>query len=186
MVESDKKELFKYVRLYLGPDNWDLMKKTSQAELALFQKFELDMTSSYFVIGDKNLLNKFRAFYLTRCLKARPLYSQSSLYEYFENSVRVEKDEYGLNVSKDLLFLYMHEHPVDFGKTMDFVAANVINRIADRNRKGLVTIILSELNVPEFEKCNEFEIINLNRARDSHNIQHISTNNSSSKSNYTS
>ena len=107
------------------------------------------------------MLKKFKAFYLTRCLKKRPLFTQCSLYEYAEGMSSADRDEFGLNVSKDLLFLYMHQHIFTIGKSRAWLTETVINKIADRNRVGLVTIILSELEVSEFENCGEMKIINL-------------------------
>jgi hypothetical protein len=173
-TESNKTELFKYTRMYLGPDNWEYMRKTTQAELKLFQSYNLDLETSYFVRGNEDLLKKFKAFYLTRCLKKRPLYTQCSLYEFVENSTGADKDEFGLNISKELLFLYMHEHPVKIGRSEEFRSSFVISKAADRNRQGLVTIILSEIEVKDFEKCGEFEVIDLSKAGIQSAIKNIS------------
>ena len=45
-------ELFKFARLYLGQTNWENLRKTTQSELALFQKFPLSMKQSYIVYGN--------------------------------------------------------------------------------------------------------------------------------------
>ena len=79
---SENLELIKFTRLYLGQTNWEYMKKTSKEELELFKKTPIDLNKSYFVLGSPELLNKYKAFYLTRCVKKRPLYSQYFMDEY--------------------------------------------------------------------------------------------------------
>ena len=69
-------ELFKFTRLYLGQYNWEFLRKIQESELNLFKKFDINLNKSYIVYGNNDLLNKFKAFYLTRCIKKRPLYSQ--------------------------------------------------------------------------------------------------------------
>ena len=160
-MDDEKVELFKQIRLYLGTDNWEKMKETSESELLLFKKFDININKSYYVKGNQDILNKFKSFYLTRCLKKHPLYTTCSLYEYAEGMTSADKDEYGLSVSKDLLFLYMHKHGSFLGNSRVWLTETVINRIADRNRKGLVTVILSEMSMTEFEDCGEMDIIDL-------------------------
>ena len=160
-MDDETVDLFKQVRRYLGPDNWEVMRSTSESELLLFKKFDIDVDKSYYVKGNKSILGKFKSFYLTRCLKKHPIYYTCSLYEYAEGLSSADKDEFGLNVSKDLLFLYMHEHQPSLGNSRIWLTETVIGRVADRNRKGLVTVILSEIGVSEFEKCGEMEVIDL-------------------------
>lgn len=159
MTDTNSTELFKYARLYLGMENWEFMKKTTPTELKMFQDTNVDIESSYFVKGNELILKKFKAFYLTRCLKKRPLYTQCSIYDYADGLSSADKDEFGLNVSKDLLFLYMHCHMTDLGRSRQWLTSTVVNKVADRNRIGLVTVILSEVNVPEFEDCGELKVV---------------------------
>lgn len=172
-MEESKIELFKYARLYLGVDNWKTMKETSSEELALFKQVNMSLNKSYFIMGNRKLLEKFKAFYLTRCLKKRPLYTQCSLYEYADGMSSADKDEFGLNVSKELLFLFMHEHVPSLGNSRKWLTETIINKVADRNIKGLVTIILSEVEVEEFEKCGELEVIDFQESIRSKNTVEI-------------
>ena len=55
---SENLELFKFARLYLGQANWENLKKTSDKELASFQKAQVDIKQSYIVYGNKDLLDK--------------------------------------------------------------------------------------------------------------------------------
>lgn len=153
-------ELFKYTRLYLGKVNWNLMKKTSKAELAMFQKVPIDLNKSYFVYGSENILKKFRAFYLTRCIKSKPLYAQYSMIEYASVLSSDVKDEFGLNIDIELLFLYKHKHAYTIGKSDDWLNETILMKVADRNRDGLVTIILSEASMPVLENSGELTVIN--------------------------
>jgi hypothetical protein len=155
-------ELFKFARLYLGQTNWENLRKTTQSELALFQKFPLNIRQSYIVYGNANLLNKFKAFYLTRCLKTKPLYMQCFINEYAEELSSATKDETGLNVDQDLVFLYAHAHSISsLGRSETWLSETVLNKISNRNRDGLVTIILSEVRMSSLEDKSELKIINL-------------------------
>ena len=155
-------ELFKFARLYLGEENWDLIKKTSEKELNLFKKHAIDLSTSYIVIGNADILNKYRAFYLTRCVKNRPLYMQCSMHKYAEELTSDTKDEYGLNIDQDLIFLYLHKYNIStLGNSEKWLMETTLNRVADRNREGLVTIILSEVRAPLLESSGELKVINL-------------------------
>lgn len=158
---SNDLELFKFARLYLGQANWDLVKKTSQKELEMFKKKPVDANTSYLVYGNKDLLSKFRAFYLTRCLKKRPLYEQYLMYDYATELCTNTRDEYGINVDLDLVFLYRHKHLLEIGRSEDWLIETILNKVANRNRDGLVTVILSEVHMSALETCGELKVINL-------------------------
>lgn len=159
---SENLELFKFARLYLGQSNWEYMQNTSDGELQLFKKFPINLKQSYIVYGNKDLLNKFKAFYLTRCLKSRPLYTQCFITDYANELTSGTKDDYGLNVDQDLVFLYIHKHSVStLGRSETWLTETILNKVASRNRDGLVTIILSEVKVPSMEDSSEIEVINL-------------------------
>jgi hypothetical protein len=159
---SENLELFKFARLYLGQANWEWMQKTSKSELDLFQKTPIDLKKSYIVYGSKDLLSKFKAFYLTRCLKTRPLYMQCFISDYANELMTSTKDDYGLNVDQDLIFLYIHEHSISsLGRSETWLTETILNKVASRNRDGLITIILSEIKVPSLADSSELEVINL-------------------------
>ena len=159
---SENLELFKFARLYLGQANWENLKKTSDKELASFQKAQVDIKQSYIVYGNKDLLDKFKAFYLTRCLKSRPLYMQCFVTDYANELMSSTKDEYGLNVDQDLVFLYIHKHSIStLGRSETWLTETILNKVASRNRDGLITVILSEVRVPSLEDSSELKVINL-------------------------
>lgn len=163
-------ELFKFTRLYLGQKNWELLKATTKEELALMQKYPIDLKKSYLVYGSQSMLEKFRAFYLTRCIKERPLYSQYPMSDYADELSSGTKDEYGLNVDQDLIFLYQHNHISSLGNSEKWLNETIINKIAIRNREGLITVILSEVALPMIKNSGEVELINLNK-RPTRNIK---------------
>lgn len=158
---TENLELLKFTRLYLGQANWELIKKTTEEELKLFQKYPIDLNKSYLILGTENLLNKYRAFFLTRCLKKRPLYAQYSMHDYATELSSATKDDGGLNVDMDLIFLYRHRHLLTLGRSEDWLIETTLNKIANRNRDGLVTVILSEVRMPFLESCGELKVINL-------------------------
>lgn len=161
---SENLELFKFARLYLGQTNWSNLKKTSNAEHALFQEVPIDLKKSYIVYGSADILGKFKAFYLTRCLKTRPLYMQCFITDYANELSSGTKDEYGLNVDQDLIFLYIHEHSIStLGRSEAWLVETTLNKVTSRNRDGLVTIILSEIKCPNLEKSKELQVINLSK-----------------------
>ena len=161
---TENLELLKFTRLYLGQTNWELIKKTSENELKLFQKTPINLDKSYLVLGTEDLLKKYRAFFLTRCIKKRPLYAQYSMYDYATELSSGVKDDGGLNVDMDLVFLYRHKHQLTIGKSEDWLLETILNKVANRNRDGLVTVILSELRMPLLEECGELEVVNLSGA----------------------
>ena len=159
---SRDNEIPKQVRLYLGKANWEFISKTTPNEQALFQKQNLDMSKSYIVYGNRNLLLKFKTFYLTRCIKSKPLYMQCYVDEYASALTSSTKDEYGLNIDQDLIFLYIHEYSVSkLGRSEAWLTETILNKVASRNRDGLITIILSEVKVQPLSESPELEVINL-------------------------
>lgn len=154
-------ELLKHIGRYLGKVNWKLAKETSAAELKLFQRVPIDIDKSYFVFGDSKILLKFKTFYLTRCVKKRPRYMQCSIDEYASELWSSSNDDFGLNLDEELIFLYRHENALTVGKSEKWLIETILNKITDRNRNGLVTIILSEIRIPDLEKSGELEFVNL-------------------------
>lgn len=161
---TENLELLKFTRLYLGQTNWELIKKTSERELKLFQKKPIDIDKSYLVLGTEDLLKKYRAFFLTRCIKKRPLYAQYSMHDYATELSSGIRDDGGLNVDMDLIFLYRHKHQMVTDKAEDWLVETVLNKVANRNRDGLTTVILSEIGMPTLESSGELIVVNLSGA----------------------
>lgn len=159
MNEQDR-ELLKQVRLYLGKENWDILLKITKKEMNFFKTFPLNMSKTYFVIGKRNTLEKFRAFYLTRSVKNKPIYRQYHMYEY-ASVLSGSIEDSGLIVDVELLFLDRHNQTYELGNTDKWLNEVILSKVADRNRDRLVTVILSEIPMPTLENSGEFEIINL-------------------------
>jgi hypothetical protein len=171
---SRDNEIPKQVRLYLGKANWEFISKTTPNEQALFQKQNLDMSKSYIVYGNRDLLLKFKTFYLTRCIKSKPLYMQCYVDEYASALTSSTKDEYGLNIDQDLIFLYIHEYSVSkLGRSEAWLTETILNKVASRNRDGLITIILSEVKVQPLSESPELEVINLSGVVIKENVRTI-------------
>ena len=156
----DNRDLHKQVRLYLGKSNWDYIAKTTEAEKALFKKQNIDLSKSYIVYGTRSLLLKFKTFYLTRCVKTKPLYMQCYADDYASALSSKTPDDFGLNVDQELIFLYIHEYSIsEIGNSGAWLASTILNKVASRSRDGLVTIILSEWKVPSLAQSPELNVI---------------------------
>ena len=87
---------------------------------------------------------------------------QCYIDEYATALTSSTKDEYGLNIDQDLIFLYIHEYSVSkIGRSEAWLTEAILNKVASRNRDGLVTIILSEVKVQPLAESPELEVINL-------------------------
>lgn len=162
-MKTQDVELLEFAEKYLGEHNWSFFKKITKDDFKLFQKFPIDVNKSYLVYGNTELLNKFKAFYLTRCVKKRPIYSQYFILEYAEALSGNTKDDFGLGIDQDLIFLYRHNHMQTLGNSEIWLCEAIINKVAERNRDGLVTVILSEQRMQSLDKCGELEVINLSK-----------------------
>ena len=172
-MKTQNVELLEFAEKYLGEYNWSFFKKITKDDFKLFQKFPIDVNKSYLVYGNTELLNKFKAFYLTRCVKKRPIYSQYFILEYAETLSGNTKDEFGLGIDQDLIFLYRHNHMQTLGNSETWLRETVLNKVAERNRDGLVTVILSEQRMQTLETCGELEVINLSKVVLNKTIQEV-------------
>ena len=170
-----KKEIEIQGKDFLGDYYWALYQKIklNKKEFELFKKFPIDVNKSYLVYGNTDLLEKFKAFYLTRCTKKRPRYAQFFIREYAETLSGNTKDEFGLGVDFELLFIYRHNHMQTIGNSELWLCETVLNKIAERNRDGYVTIVLSEQRMPILEDCGELEVINLSKVVLNKTIQEV-------------
>lgn len=161
-----KKDRDESIELYMGEDNIKHLKSMTEKELTLFKSFKIDVTKSYLVKGSENLLWKFKAFFTAHCAYERLSYATFMLKEYASLLQNSSTDEAFLASSeRELLFLYLHSGQSGVGNTEEWMCSTILDRVANRNRKGLITIILSERNIPLLEKAkSEFDVINLGGA----------------------
>ena len=62
---------------------------------------------------------------------------------------------------KDLLFLYLHGEASGIGGADAWMATSALDKITNRKRKGMVTVVLSERDLPVLENSKEIKVINL-------------------------
>lgn len=123
---------------------------------------ETKTRKSYFVYSpSETQLMKFAAYYLAKC-------GAIVFREYFVRelaSLLVDGDPMDDNssiyVMEDLLILYNHRNNNYLGKSEDFVYGQVINKVTERNRLRLPTLILSEVKDEKYINSGEFEEITL-------------------------
>ncbi len=156
----NKKEANESIDSYLGETEKAVLKTLTSPILKLFMSKRLKLNTSYYVRGTKDLLAKFKAFYLATCLKEtnRPKYSLQMITDRAQMLFDGSPEDLGAD---EVLFLYAHKNDRDIGKTEEWLSKTIINDIANRNRKGYVTIILSERDLEAIKSCGELVTINL-------------------------
>ena len=159
VTKEDKDES---ISIYLGEDNLKALKSITPAEYKKFKSFNLNSSNSYFVKGSREALIKFRAFFIALCSYERYSYSTFMLRDYIEGLAE-KNDDYSFLVGaeRELLFLYLHGESSGIGNTETWLASITVDKIANRKRKGLVTIVLSERSFPIIESSEDVEVINL-------------------------
>ena len=157
-----KKDSDESIEIYLGESNMEYLREITPEEYDLFTSFNLNTKKSYFVKGKEKSLKKFKAFFIALCSFERYSYATAMLKEYIEG-LSDKSDEMSsiLGVERELLFLYLHREASGVGGTDNWLCTSTIDRVANRKRKGLVTVILSERSVPSFELSKEMKTINL-------------------------
>lgn len=156
----NKEEAKESIDSYLGEKEKEVLKTLTPSTLKLFMKKQVKPGISYYVRGSKKLLEQFKAYYLAICMKEenRPKYSVQMLTERVNLLMATAVSEL---VVDDVLFIYVHEHETGTEKMENWVSASIINDATNRNRKGLVTIILSEREMKDIKKCGEFTAVYL-------------------------
>ena len=156
----DKKEVTESIDSYLGEREKEVLKTLTLPTIKMFIKKKVRLNTSYYVYGSRKRLAQFKAFYLLSCLKepARPKYSLQMISERVKSLFNDSPDDIGVD---DILFIYVHKNDTGYGKTDDWVTSTIINDVANRNRKGYVTIVLSERPLPELANCGELKPVYL-------------------------
>ena len=148
---------------YLG-ENKELIKSLTKEDYKTLRSLNIDSTKSYFVKGDQKKLLKFMAYFILKGVLERPSYSKVMLKEYVEGTLdRSDELSSILGTERQLLFLYLHRETSGIGNTDAWIAATSLDKIATRNRKGLVTVVLSERDFPTLEKSEELISVNLGK-----------------------
>ncbi len=157
---TNQEEIMESIDSYLGESEIATLKTITKDKLKTFYKKGIKLGKSYFVKGDQETLKQFKAFYLVLVNKEsnRMKYSYRMLTEYLRTLGEGSIDDI---VVDELLFLYSHANELyKTEASVAWVTATILNEVANRNRKQLVTIILSEKGMPELENSSELDVIN--------------------------
>ena len=167
--ESEKRRITKEdsdesIASYLGEDNLKYLKSITKEEYELFISLNINTKKSYFVKGTTKLLKKFRAYFIALCSIQRYSYSTVMLKEYVVGLSDKDDDLSSIMGAEELLFMYLHGESSGVGGTDAWIGATAVDRIANRKRKGLVTVVLSERSFPYIENSREVKVIDLGGA----------------------
>lgn len=156
----NQEEIMESIDSYLGESEIETLKTITKEKLKTFLKKKVKLNTSYFIKGDQETLKQFKAFYLVLVNKGsnRMKYSYRMLTEYLRTLGEGTVDDI---VVDELLFLYSHDNEsYRTEASVAWVTSTILNEVANRNRKQLITILLSEKSIPELESSSEFELIN--------------------------
>ena len=167
-LESEKRKISKAdsdesIASYLGEDNLKYLQSITKEEYNLFTSLNINTRRSYFVKGTLKVLKKFRAYFIALCAIQRYSYSTVMLKEYVVGLADKDDDITSMGV-EELLFMYLHRESSGVGGTDAWIGATAVDRIANRKRKGLVTVVLSERSFPPIESSKEVKVIDLGGA----------------------
>lgn len=162
-----KEEVLESLRQYLGEKNREVLNTISPKKRGIFNdSLPVVNEKAYFVKGSEKLLNQFKAFFIAKCAQKRYEYATFMLKDYVEGLA--EKNDNELFVAgseKELLFLYLHGEASGTGETDKWMATSTLDKMANRKRKGFITVVLSERDLPIIEGSKEVRIINLGGAQ---------------------
>ena len=167
-MDQDAKLLRDEIAAYLGTDRTKILDNFKDDDWKKFQGLHVNPKCSYFVKGSPKRLKKFEAYFLFLCAYKKPLYNRYLIEEYKDiltapmKANSEELDEIGSD--RELIFLYMHNVEMGVGNTTGFVTVTILNKIANRNRQGNVTVVLSERDFPAFQNTAELKVIDLGGA----------------------
>ena len=144
-----------------------VFKEFTTKDYELFQRVlpKVEKTA-YLVKGSQEILRKFKAYFIIKCVMDRYEYSSFMLKDYIEGlSTRNDNELFLAGVSKELLFLYLHHESSGTGGTENWIATATLDRMVNRKREGLITVLLSERTFPIIEKSKEVTVISLGGAK---------------------
>jgi len=158
----NRKEAKESIDSYLGEKEKSVLRTVDRETLELFKSKNVLPNKSYYVRGSKRILEQFKSYYLVNCLKEeiRPKYGLHMITEWASLLSSTSMDDYGAD---DVLFLYAHKNDIDIGKSEEWLAKTIINDVANRNRKGYATVILTERDLPLVKACGELTPITLSK-----------------------
>lgn len=159
---------------YVGPKVKKVLSKTTLSQMKLFESHLETIKGAYFVKGSRKLLKRFQAYFIAKCVTKAYSYSTFMLKKFIEGLSNDTNDELFLaGASKDVLFLYLHREISGIGNTDNWISTSTIDIVANRTRKGLITVILSEREFPSMENSREFKIVNIGGAERAKEISEV-------------
>ena len=169
-----KEEIIESFECYLGEKNLKNLRKITLKERELYEKLLPSIGNAYFVKGKGSSLKKFKAYFLARCLAKRYESATFMLKDYVTGLTEKNDDElFTAGVEKELLFLYLHREVSGWGNTDNWLASTTIDKVANRKRKGLKTVILSERDFPLLETSKELKVINIGGAETAQRAEEV-------------
>ena len=157
----DKREVTESIDSYLGEEEKAVLRTLSKSTLKLFLSKRIQLGKSYIVRGTPEILKQFKAFYLVSCNKGTIRFKFGSYMMSEYASTLTNGDPNGDLVVDELLFLYAHKNDIDLGNSETWLAKTIVNSVANRNRKGYATVLLTERDLPLIKQSGELEYINL-------------------------
>lgn len=166
-MSQDIRSLREEIAAYLGTEKTKILDNFKPEDWKKFQELQLSTKKSYFVKGTPKRLKKFEAYFLFLCAYKKPLYKRYLIEEYKDILTAPANNSDDLDdvgVDRELIFLYMHNVEMGVGNTTGWVTITILNKIANRNRHGNPTVVLSERDFPAFQSTEELEVIDLGGA----------------------
>ena len=130
---------------YVGTRVKDLLSQTTLKQMEFFDTKIGKIKGAYFVKASKSLLDKFQAYFIAKCAPKAYSYSTFMLKDFLSGLINNIGDElFVAGTGKDVLFLYLHGELSGIGNTDNWVSTSTVDIAANRTRKGLITVVLSE------------------------------------------
>ena len=165
---SDSESLRKEISAYLGEEKTKILDNFTEKDWKFYQGLHVDISKSYFVKGSLKKLKKFEAYYLFLSAYKKPLYRKYILSNYvsllMNTSTNESETEDELGLTRELVILAIHDCAVGVGNAETLMTITTLNEIANRNRIGCRTLILSERTYQVFQDSPELEVIDLGGA----------------------
>lgn len=162
------------ISAYLGKTRTLILDILTEKEWETFKALKINPKRSYFVKGNKPILKKFEAYFLFLCAYNKPLYKNYLFEDYAKlistsntvsnNNSNVNDDLDEVGIDRELVILYMHDVQMGLGNTTGWLTVTVLDKIANRNRQGSVTLVLSERDFVAFQDTSELKYIDLGGA----------------------
>ena len=150
---------------YVGEKVKKILQRTTLKQMKLFESLVSNTRGAYFVKGSRKMLRRFQAYFIAKCASKAYSYATFMLKEFVEGyTENSDDDAFVAGRGKDLLFLYLHREAAGTGNTDTWMGKTVLDKITNRKRKGLVTVVLSEREFPVLEGSKELKVLDLGGA----------------------